>query len=95
MVIQKDGILKILWLCISINAKTPSKFYLAAGNNDKSLIDQLINSEIGKNCESFQNLKIKDTLPIIKNCNLYVGNDTGSVTHFFSIEYKMFSIVYG
>ena len=64
-------------LCISINAKTPSKFYLAAGNNDKSLIDQLINSEIGKNCESFQNLKIKDTLPIIKNCNLYVGNDTG------------------
>ena len=64
-------------LCISINAKTPSKFYLAAGNNDKSLIDQLLNSEIGKNCESFQNLKIKDTLPIIKNCNLYVGNDTG------------------
>ena len=64
-------------LCISINAKTPSKFYLAAGSNDKSLIDQLINSEIGKNCESFQNLKIKDTLPIIKNCNLYVGNDTG------------------
>ena len=64
-------------LCISINAKTPSKFYLAAGNNDKSLIDQLINSEIGKNCESFQNLKIKDTFPIIKNCDLYVGNDTG------------------
>ena len=64
-------------LCISINEKTPSKFYLAAGNNDKSLIDQLLNSEIGKNCESFQNLKIKDTLPIIKNCNLYVGNDTG------------------
>ena len=64
-------------LCININEKTPSKFYLAAGNNDKSLIDQLLNSEIGKNCESFQNLKIKDTLPIIKNCNLYVGNDTG------------------
>jgi len=64
-------------LCININAKTPSKFYLAVGNNDKSLIDQFINSEIGKNCESFQNLKIKDTLPIIKNCNLYVGNDTG------------------
>ncbi len=64
-------------LCISINSKIPSKFYLAAGNNDKSLIDQLFNSEIGKNCESFQNLKIKDTLPIIKNCDLYVGNDTG------------------
>ena len=64
-------------LCIKINEKTPSKFYLAAGNNDKSLIDQLLNSEIGKNCESFQNLNIKETLPIIKNCNLYIGNDTG------------------
>ena len=64
-------------LCIKIYEKTPSKFYLAAGNNDKSLIDQLLNSEIGKNCESFQNLNIKETLPIIKNCNLYIGNDTG------------------
>ncbi len=64
-------------LCISINAKTPSKFYLAAGNNDKSLIDQFLNSELSNNCISFKDLKINETLPIIKNCNLYIGNDTG------------------
>jgi len=64
-------------LCIDINARTPSKFYLAAGNNDKDLIDQFLNSELSNNCISFKDLKISETLPIIKNCNLYIGNDTG------------------
>ncbi len=64
-------------LCISINARTPSKFYLAAGNNDKDLVDQFLNSELSNNCISFTDLKISETLPIIKNCNLYIGNDTG------------------
>ena len=64
-------------LCININAITPSKFYLAAGNNDNDLIDQFLNSELSNNCISFKDLKISETLPIIKNCNLYIGNDTG------------------
>ena len=64
-------------LCININARTPSKFYLAAGNNDKDLIDQFLKSELSNNCISFKDLKISETLPIIKNCNLYIGNDTG------------------
>ena len=64
-------------LCKKINEKIPSKFYLAAGNNDKDLIDKFLNSEISKNCTSFQDLKIKETMPIIKNCDLYIGNDTG------------------
>ncbi|MBD1146767.1 glycosyltransferase family 9 protein [Pelagibacterales bacterium SAG-MED28] len=64
-------------LCKKVNEKIPSKFYLAAGNNDKDLIDKFLNSEISKNCTSFQDLKIKETMPIIKNCDLYIGNDTG------------------
>ena len=64
-------------LCDNINEKIPSKFYLAAGNNDKDLIDQFLNSELSNNCISFKDLKISETLPIIKNCNLYIGNDTG------------------
>ena len=64
-------------LCIQINKRIPSKFYLAAGNNDKDLIDQFLNSELSNNCISFKDLKISETLPIIKNCNLYIGNDTG------------------
>ena len=64
-------------LCKKINEKIPSKFYLAAGNNDKELIEKFLNSKISENCISFQDLKIKETMPIIKNCDLYIGNDTG------------------
>ena len=74
---KRWDIKNFLKLCININARTPSKFYLAAGNNDKDLIDQFLNSELSNNCISFKDLKISDTLPIIKNCNLYIGNDTG------------------
>ena len=74
---KRWDIKNFLKLCININARTPSKFYLAAGNNDKDLIDQFLKSELSNNCISFKDLKISETLPIIKNCNLYIGNDTG------------------
>ena len=64
-------------LCVRISKKTPSKFYLAAGHNDENLIKEILNSKIGKDCISFKDLNIQETLPIIKNCNLYIGNDTG------------------
>ncbi len=64
-------------LCKKINESVPTKFYLAAGKNDKSLVDQILKSDVGSNCISFAKLKINETLPIIKNCDLYLGNDTG------------------
>ena len=60
-----------------INEKYPSKFYLAAGKNDQKLIDEILNSDVGFNCISLNNFKINEILPIIANCNLYCGNDTG------------------
>jgi len=51
-------------------------FYLAGGKNDKSLIEEVLKSTIGRKCISFADLTIKQTLPIIKNCSLYCGNDT-------------------
>ena len=64
-------------LCKDINYFTPCKFYLAGGKNDQKLINEVLNSSIGSNCISLSDLKISQTLPIIKNCNLYIGNDTG------------------
>ena len=64
-------------VCEKINEQIPSRFYIAAGSNDKNLVNEILNSSIGKNCTSFENLKISETLPIIKNCDLYLGNDTG------------------
>ena len=74
---KRWNIENFITLCKKINEKIPSKFYLAADNNDKNFIDKFLDSEISKNCTSFQDLKIKETMPIIKNCDLYVGNDTG------------------
>ena len=64
-------------LASEINKKVPCKFYLAGGKNDQELFTKFSNSSIAKNCISFKDLTIQETLPIIKNCNIYVGNDTG------------------
>ena len=60
-----------------ISKDRPCKFYLAGGTNDNILINKFINSSLGKNSVSFENMPIRETLPIISNCDLYVGNDTG------------------
>ena len=64
-------------LCEKIDKQIPSKFYIAAGKNDKELINEIFKSKIKNKCISFDNLKINETMPIIKNCDLYIGNDTG------------------
>jgi heptosyltransferase-2 len=68
---------KYIKLAENINKIKPCKFYLAGGKNDEELFTQFLNSSIANNCISFKNLSILETLPIIKNCDMYVGNDTG------------------
>ena len=74
---KRWGIKNFIRLIEKINEKCPSKFYLAAGKNDQLLIDEILNSNIGSNCISLNKFKINEMLPIIANCNLYCGNDTG------------------
>ena len=64
-------------LCEELAKTKKCKFYLAGGKNDIDLINKFKNSDAGKNCESFERLNIKETLSIIKNCDCYIGNDTG------------------
>ena len=64
-------------LCQELTKSQKCKFYIAGGTNDIDLINKFKNSDVGKNCESFEKLSIKQTLPIIKNCNLAICNDTG------------------
>ena len=68
---------KYMKLAEDLNKNKPCKFYLAGGKNDEELFKKFSNSSIVNNCISFKNLSILDTLPIIKNCDLYIGNDTG------------------
>ena len=64
-------------LATKLNKIHNCKFIIAAGKDDKEIIGKIKNSEIGKNCFSLEKLSIQEILPIIKNCNLYIGNDTG------------------
>ena len=50
---------------------------MAGGQNDEELFKKFLSSSIADNCISFKNLSISETLPIIKNCDIYIGNDTG------------------
>ena len=54
------------------------KFFLATGkNNDEQIIlNKILNSEFKHFCIPLDDLTIKETLPIIKNCNLSVCNDS-------------------
>ena len=64
-------------LAENINKSKPCKFYLAGGRNDEELFKKFLSSSLANNCISFKDLSISETLPIIKNCDIYIGNDTG------------------
>jgi len=68
---------KYIQLAEEINKKVLCKFYLAGGNKDQELFTKFLNSSVASNCVSFQDLTIQEALPIIQNCNIYIGNDTG------------------
>ena len=55
------------------------KFFLATGKNEdeQKILNQIMSSEFKEKCIPLDNLKISETLPIIKNCNVSICNDTG------------------
>ena len=68
---------KYIKLAEEINKKKPCKFYLAGGKNDEKLFEKFLNSSVASKCIPFKDLSVQETLPIIQNCNVYIGNDTG------------------
>ena len=65
-----------------ISEKRKSKFFLATGkNNEEQLIlNEILKSRYKDFCIPLDDLSIKETLPIVKNCNLSICNDS-SVSH--------------
>ena len=53
------------------------KFFIAVGKDDLEIIDKIKKSNINTICMTMEKLSISTILTIIKNCNLYIGNDTG------------------
>ena len=61
------------------------KFFLATGKSleEQNILSELINSDFKDKFISLDNLSIKETLPIIKNCDVSICNDT-SFSHISS-----------
>ena len=54
------------------------KFFLATGkdNDEQKILKEILNSDISATCIPLDDLKIYDILPIIKNCNISICNDS-------------------
>ncbi len=54
------------------------KFFLATGNDseERVILNEILQSKFKNLCVPLNNFSIKETLPIIKNCNLSICNDS-------------------
>ena len=54
------------------------KFFLATGKNSEEqlILNEILNSKFKNFCHRLDNLTIKETLPVIKCCDLSICNDT-------------------
>ena len=64
-------------LATQLSQHKECKFFIAVGKDDLEIIDKIKKSNINTICMTMEKLSISNILTIIKNCNLYIGNDTG------------------
>ena len=78
--VSAEKFIELMNLCSN---KFACKFFLAAGSNEieKKIVNQILQSNHKGRCVALNKLKISEILPIIKNCNIAVCNDT-SFSHF-------------
>tara|TARA_B100000900_G_scaffold358942_1_gene330118 strand:+ start:283 stop:1251 length:969 start_codon:yes stop_codon:yes gene_type:complete len=65
--------------------KKKSNFFLATGKNDEEqiILNDILKSKFKNLCKPLDNLSIKEILPIIKNCDISICNDS-SFSHLSS-----------
>ena len=54
------------------------RFFLATGklHEEQIILDEILNSKFKQKCIRLDNLRLKETLPYIKNCNISICNDS-------------------
>ncbi len=73
--IPAETFIKFMELC---SESRNCRFFLATGNKDEELkiLNKIINSKYGSKCDALNNMNLVETLPIIKNCNISICNDS-------------------
>ena len=76
-----------------VSKKYSCRFFLATGKSEdeQSILNEILNTELNSKCVSLDNLTIQKILPIIKNCNISICNDS-SFSH-LSAALKIKTIV--
>ena len=67
----------------------PCKFFLATGKlyEEQIILKEIFNSKFNSNCIPLDDLKISETLPLIKNCDVAVCNDSSFVIYLLLSEF--------
>mgnify|MGYP001160900999 CR=1 FL=1 len=89
---KRWGIENYIKLCNELQKTIKCKFFVAGGKQDAELINRLKKSQMKDNFVSFEKFKITETLPYIKNCDLYIGNDTGWAHIACSLQVKSLTL---
>jgi heptosyltransferase-2 len=68
-----------------ITQKYKCKFFLATGkgNHEQEILKEILDTEFKNKCYALDNLSLSETLPIIKNCDISICNDS-SFSHLSS-----------
>ena len=68
-----------------ISHKYNCRFFLATGKDEREqeILNEILNSEFKDKCFALDQLNLEDILPIIKNCNISICNDS-SFSHLSS-----------
>tara|TARA_B110001452_G_scaffold131657_1_gene109357 strand:+ start:357 stop:1337 length:981 start_codon:yes stop_codon:yes gene_type:complete len=68
-----------------VSKKHKCKFFLATGKNteEQKILHEVLNSKYRDKCYALDNLSLNEILPIIKNCNISICNDS-SFSHLSS-----------
>jgi len=71
------------------------KFFLATGkiNEEQTILNKIINSKFNNKCIRLDHLSIKETLPIIKNCDVAICNDSSFSHLSAALEIKTITLM--
>ena len=74
----KSTATKLVSFIKKISEVKKCRFFLATGKNNEEqiILNEILNSKFRNKCVALDDLSIKEILPVIKNCNLSVCNDS-------------------
>ena len=72
----KWGVANYSNLINKLNLENNFYFYLLCGKNESNISNEIMDKIVKKNCSSLHDMTIKQLIPILTSCNMYVGNDS-------------------